>query len=1091
MPASCDAIRRSSASIIFGLLFLLTVLPVRSLKAQSSFAFLTGTISDSSGALVAQASVSLRDPNRGSMRTVHSNKSGFFVFPDLAPGSYLLQVDKQGFGVMLLTVSLRTDDRRDLQIKLKVGDASETVNVSAANTSPAISTTIDRALVDNLPLNGLSFQSLILISPGVTVTPSTAYSNGQFSVNGQRSTSNTLSLDGVSANVGVSPNVTLSYTPVAAANADLAGQNIGTNVLGSTAGLTSVEGLQEFTIQSSSATAQYGRQTGGQISLTTRSGSNRFHGNVFEFFRNDAMDARGYFNRTSARKAALRQNDFGGSVGGPVLIPHLYDGRNKTFFFATYEGLRLRQPASGTINVPSTFSRSVASTNVRLAMNAFPLPNTTETLVTCKTNSAVDCICPTSTTVCYNGYESSVYNYAISNPGIMDSGNMRLDHKLTNKVQLFARYTESPSSKSGFGGVSYGSLQSVNTQSLTAGSTAILNMHLFDDLRVNWTRNGARGQYISSTVGGAVPLPLSYLTAGLPHRLGQVYFTTNDGVSMLTMAGQPQDTIQRQWNIVNNFGWTHRTHTMLFGVDYRRLSPSYANNDQESQSFYGSIYGYGTGFQNDTSDFTEVLSYSSTTLRYDNYSFFGQDTWQTTKRLTLNYGLRWDINPPPVATSGPSAVFVLNATPNSVANATLAPAGTTLYGTSLGGFAPRFGFAYQAHQSPNKESVIRMGIGLYYDPGNAAGSAGYPRVAVSFPPKVNGVQLYSSPFPAPAAYVASADIPSATTPVLTTSYAVNNDLKLPYSMQFNGTVDQGLGKGQSLTLSYVGQIGRRQITTQALNMSSANGASTANRNTNFSTIYYSYNGPSSDYHSFQAQYRVRMGTQLQALVNYSWAHSLDSVSQDLVNGSLVRGNSDFDIRHNFSAAAVWSIPRYGKNDLVSSVTRGWMVSGLVHDQTGRPLDIMSSTQILSNGQDLALRPNLVDGRTVESVYKYSATIPGHRYFDSTAFSTPSKVNGLYSQGNFGRNILRALALNQADVAFGRTFQFTEHANLRFRAEAFNITNRPNFGSYGLTYTSASTFGVPTATLNNALGGLNSIYQLGGSRSLQMSLRLGF
>ena len=331
--------------------FLLSFTFINSVHAQGATATLSGVVTDQTGAILPGAGIAVISIAQGFQRTSATNDEGIFVVPLLPPGNYTVKAEHEGFTpAEFRDVILNVNDQRTIKISLKVGNvANQTVDVldspALIDESPAVGTTVDRQFVSNLPLNGRSFQSLIALSPGVVVTPATSFNRGQFSVNGQRANANYFTVDGVSANIGANSSDGISQ--------DFAGSLPGLNTFGGTNSLVSVDALEEFKIQTSTFAPEFGRSPGGQVQILTRSGTNDFHGTFFEYFRNDALDAKDWFvNANRLTKPALRQNDFGFVLGGPVLLPRFgeggplvgYNGRNKTFFFFSYEGLRLRQP---------------------------------------------------------------------------------------------------------------------------------------------------------------------------------------------------------------------------------------------------------------------------------------------------------------------------------------------------------------------------------------------------------------------------------------------------------------------------------------------------------------------------------------------------------------------------------------------------------------------------------------------------------------------------------------------------------------------------------------------------------------------------
>src|SRR6266404_4878809 len=338
--------------------------------AQTENASILGSVTDPTGAVVPSATIRLIDTDRGLKSEVATGSSGFYSFPNVRPGHYRMDVEKSGFKPLRLTgITVNVQDNLGQNFKLDVGSASETITVEANavkvnTTDGTVSTVVDRTFADNIPLNGRTFQTLIMLTPGVVVTQTASDDQGQFSVNGQRADANYFTIDGVSANFGVTGFFPLGQVAGGALPA-LSAQ-------GGTNSLVSVDAMQEFRVQTSSFAPEFGRTPGGQVSIVTRSGTNDFHGTLFEYFRNDVLDANdwfnGYTNNPPLAKAKNRQNDFGGVFGGPII-------KDRAFFFFSYEGLRLRQPLTQQTIVPDVASRNVqtaGSIAIRPYLNAYP-----------------------------------------------------------------------------------------------------------------------------------------------------------------------------------------------------------------------------------------------------------------------------------------------------------------------------------------------------------------------------------------------------------------------------------------------------------------------------------------------------------------------------------------------------------------------------------------------------------------------------------------------------------------------------------------------------------------------------------------------
>src|SRR5262245_32327504 len=336
-------------------------------SAQSTNASLAGRVNDPSRAVIADARVAAISAATNLRYETATNGSGEYHLANLVPGAYRIEVEKSGFKKLIRTeVILHVQDALEINFDMTLGDISEAITVTGGaplvnSESGTVSTVIDRTFVENLPMNGRSFQTLIMLTPGVVVTRTTFNDQGQFSVNGQRADANYFTIDGVSANFGVTG--LLQMVQTASGSLPALSASGGTNTL------VSVDAMQEFRVQTSSFAPEFGRSPGGQISIVTRSGTNAFHGTLFEYFRNDVLDARDWFvNFNGLPKPQERQNDFGGEVGGPIF-------NNKTFFFFSYEGLRLRQPATQQTAVPDSSSRQQAPGTIRPYLNAYPVAN--------------------------------------------------------------------------------------------------------------------------------------------------------------------------------------------------------------------------------------------------------------------------------------------------------------------------------------------------------------------------------------------------------------------------------------------------------------------------------------------------------------------------------------------------------------------------------------------------------------------------------------------------------------------------------------------------------------------------------------------
>lgn len=1060
-----------------GLCFLLCF----SALGQGTTATLSGTVTDESGAVIPGANITVKNVATGIERQAETNENGSFIVPLLPPSEYTVAVNRDGFApTEIREVVLNVNDQRALNIQLKVGDVSATVTVdnepSLVEQSAAQSTTVDRTFAGNLPLNGRSLQSLFLLAPGVVPTRSdNSGSNstpGGFSVNGQRTNSNYFTVDGVSANVESTATPSNSSLVGAATNGSLPALS----ALGTTSTLVSVDALEEFKIQTSTFSAEYGRQPGGQVQLVTRSGGTDFHGSIYDYVRNDIFDANNFFNNARGiKRPPLRQNNFGGTFSGPVFLPRFgeggpafYNGRKRTFFFFSYEGLRLRLPnSSGNVNVPSLRLRSLAPPAFQPVLNAYPLPTGAEL-----TNAAG---APTGV---------APFQTVYSNPSSTDSYSIRLDHNLTNKITIFGRYNQAPSS-SQIRTLNVLNGASNELRTLTVGTTFVASSNFNNDFRFNYSRNRGRSFESMDDFGGAVPIDASLFTAGYsgpgPVR-GSVAFLFLNGVPGITL-GDSQDSYQRQINVVDTVSLVTGAHQFKFGVDFRRLMPTYAPAAYTQSALVGSQANLLAG----TTFLTTINAKLGVEPRFNNYSFYVQDTWKASQRLTLDLGLRYEFNPAPKNANGVQPVVLQGIVGTDVSGATLAPSGTPFFKPFKTAFAPRFGAVYQLRKKPGRETVMRGGFGVYYDLGNSTALNAFD----TYPFQYGSPTLFGAPFPLTPAQAVPATPPALTLPLPTGTDAIDPDLKLPYTLQYNFGIEQSLGKDQVLSVSYVGSGARRLLATQALNQRASSTAPFPNPNIR-GTIFYTVNGPTSSYNSLQAQYQRRLSSGLQALVNYTWSHSIDEGSDELNASVYDRGNSAFDVRHNFSAALTYIIPKFFKNRAINAVIHGWSANSIIFLQSGQPIDIIAGQFILPDGRNVNVRPDYVAG---QPLWIEQAGVPGGRRINPAAFVAPPRVGNATSafarQGTFGRNVVTAPGIFQVNFGLQREFKLTEALRLNVRGEAFNLFNRPQFASYRTSLSLLSDFGIPNQTLNNNLGGVNALYQIGGPRSLQFSARLSF
>jgi len=1068
--------RPSSRTVVLPIVFFIVAGIFSPARGQTETGTIYGSVTDPTGAVVPSVTIRLIDTDRGAQSEVATATSGFYSFASVRPGHYGMEVEKSGFKLVRLTgITVNVQDNLEQNFKLDVGSASETITVqgntvNVNTTDGTVSTVVDRTFADNIPLNGRTFQTLIMLTPGVVVAQTAFDDQGQFSVNGQRADANYFTIDGVSANFGVT-----GYQPMA----QTAGGSLpALSVQGGTNSLVSVDAMQEFRLQTSSFASEFGRTPGGQISIVTRSGTNAFHGTLFEYFRNNVLDANDWFvGYDHLRTPEERQNDFGGVFGGPII-------KDKTFFFFSYEGLRLRQPTTQETVVPDNASRQQAAANVQPYLAAYPIANGNEL-----------------------GGGTAQFNGSYSNPSSVNAYSIRLDQIVNSKINLFGRYNYSPNNFDLRGPLaapltvlSETEPISSSIHTLTLGLTELIRSHISNEIRTNYSNQRVSEKLILDSFGGAVPPSESLLFPTGYSPAASAFYLYIPGVGEYG-EGKAGTDEQRQVNLIDNLSVVKGSHQLKFGVDYRWLSPFESRAQYEQFAQFSGVAcpappapctGYAVS---GTTSFASVQAFQDDALLSRNFSLYGQDTWKVTPRLTLTFGLRWELNPPLKGKSLANQPFTVTGL-NDPPTIALAARGTPLYDTTYGNVAPRVGIALQLGERPNWGSVLRGGFGMFYDLGSGplGGVTNYFPYTASKP--LGGVALPISPN-------------DAVPPVITTNPPVQDilvadpHLDLPRTYEWNVAWEQSLGSRQTVSLNYIGAAGRDLLRNTDL----------ISPNSNFFLIGVTTNSATSDYHALQVKFERRLSQGLQALASYTWSHSIDIASTDafanylntpssVANPNIDRGNSDFDIRHSFTAGVTYNVPSPAWNNVAHAALGGWSVDAFIFARTAPPVDVLSGI-VFADGIALYPRPNIVPGIPF---YLYGSQYPGGKALNNTpnqggpGCKAPGK--GPFcppptgTQGDFGRNVLRGFGAAQADLAFQRQFHLTERMQLRFRGEFFNIFNHPNFGPPTNNLTSPL-FGYSTATLASSLGsggangGLNPLYQIGGPRSIQLALKLQF
>ena len=712
------------------------------------------------------------------------------------------------------------------------------------------------------------------------------------------------------------------------------------------------------------------------------------------------------------------------------------------------------------------------------------------------------------------------FNASYSNAASLDASSLRIDQRLNNKLSLFGRFNYSPSEINSRGnGHDLSVIQSsrITTDTATVGATWAASQALTDDLRFNYSRTSASGGFSEDNFGGAVPLTSLPFPTGFDSSNALFEFRILSLRNNLGLAqGKQTGNHQSQVNLVDDLSVQTGSHAVKFGADYRELLPLLSPLAYQQEPLFSSVPSAESG----TVRFSILAASQGAALLFKNLGLFAQDTWRATPRLTLTYGLRWDVDFAPLPRSGPGLPAVSGFDLNNLADLALAPSGVEPFNTTYGNIAPRIGVAYQISQHQNWSTVLRGGFGEFFDlitsqAGNALNAFQYPFGAQAL--------SFGGTFPLSSAAAAP---PAITPPTASNNqplFAFDPNIRLPYSLEWNIAVEQELGKEQTLSTSYVGSVGRRLLQTAVI----------ISPNPNLAQADLIANSASSNYNALQLQFQRRLSRGIQVLASYIWAHSIDdgSAGSGVLTSNLGvpgsgpnanRGPSDFDIRNAFSAAVTYDVPAPKVNVLTNAILRGWSLQSLIQARSAPPVDIAESTAVFSQldtGVQADIRPDIVPG---QPFYLFGAKctavfgplgLPcaGGKGFNPAAFTDPPvnpNTGNPLRQGNVPRNFLRGFGAAQWDFAVHREFSIREPLKLQFRAEMFNVLNHPNFGQPSGAFISPQNggpagFGVATTMLGQFLNGGSSglsnvgggafspLYQIGGPRSMQFALKVMF
>lgn len=1093
---------RCTLKKLFAFLFLVAT----ALMAQTPTASLSGYVHDSSGAVVRNASVTIRSTATGISHITHTDAAGEYQFLQLPPSVYDVSASAEGFQSELQSrVVLQVAQHARTNFQLKPGKVTETVEVAseAALTdteSAAVGSVIDNRKILELPVNARTFYSLALLAPGV-VQPaqnSTLGYRGGFNVAGSKETWNSFSLNGVDDN---------------------------DEAINGPAFRPSVDSIQEFKVLTGVYSSEYGRTSGGQVVVVTKSGGNAFHGDVFEFLRNQIFDARNYFNSTGTTPPYHR-NQFGGTLGGPIR-------KDKTFFFVSYEGLRLRQQTIALSTVPTLAMAGITTPGVydfsSLLGLATPVhvknPYTGKDFITPNviTKSDLDAsgdsilagtssqlgvalasFYPKASLATASGAApGNNYNFTVAGTEQLNEFSVKVDHTFSPKDTVSANYNylDDPTfvptnnqcnSNNYIPG--FGCSDGLTVQLGTIAETHIFNPAVLNELRLNFERFRQSGIQQDT---GANFVGISGASAGnFPNNTGLPATSITGFGSLGGAYNMPQQRFDNTYQLIDALTYTHGHHTFKLGADLRRADSidDTVYYGRGALTFTGGASGYS--FADLILGFPHTATReptNSTVMRpfHDNVAAFLQDDWKFSPSLSFNFGLRWEYDSPLRDYSNNLSSFIASAGTIVQAGANGAP--NHFSKEDWNNFAPRVGLAWQPYG--NSATVVHAGFGVFYNVPVLLQQ--FVNVLSQYP--VRNPQTYTATSASPLT-LANA-YPSTNAPGSRTATGIDPNYVTPYVDEWSLGIQQTLAKNTLFEITYVGLKGTKMPSERNINQAVLGSGGTATENSRrpyqtafagltFGNVTYLQTEGSSSYHSLQAKLQKNYSNGFSGLLSYTFGRSIDEgpggsdsssdSSKALPQNSYAphseRGLSDFDVRHRLVASPVYDLP-FGRNHaylnrgLVSAIAGGWRLAGIFQYQSGRPFTVYYGTDNSYTGEN-ADRPNVAHDPNLHAPHTVS------QWFNTS--SNPAFVAA--TAGTFGnerRNTIIGPGLVDADVSVERTFTVRELAHVQLRAESYDLTNHPNFYNPN---PSTDTFGS---------GSFGKLSQAFDPRQLQFSLKVLF
>ena len=1031
--------------IYLPILLLAASLAAPPVRAQGEAA-ISGRVVDATGSVIARATITITNTEKGAVRTTVTDDAGRFEAPLLAVGAYEVSAEKAGFSTAEQSVTLVLGQHADLQLTLTVAGIHQAIQVEAVSFAPEVSTAdvsglVNERQVKELPLNGRSYGQLLTLNPGVinytsqragSIGTSNSVVGNMFAVSGRRPQENLYLLNGV------------EFTGASEVN----------NTPGGTSGqLLGVDAVQEFAVVKDAYGAEYGKRPGAQINIVTASGSNQLHGNAYEFIRNSALDARNFFD--FGQIPNFERNEYGGSLGGPVK-------KDKTFLFTNYEGFRQVLGLSDVTLVPDATSQAAAVPSIQPLLGLWPEANGPELLTSTGANSGIA-----------KAYSNPLQHIR------EDFGTIRLDQILSDKNSFAGVYTVDDS-----GAHSPTSNPFTITDVLLREQVASLSeTHVFSPNILNKATFGFSrgGFYFNSGVDGpASSVPAGWVNPGQP--VGALVVgggTTLNGASQITNggtnAGSNLSAARNLFTVTDQVSITHGIHLITAGAWFERVqSNSSLLNDQYGQASFSNLAGFLAGT---VSTWTYAPSYTPLGWRSLEGAYFAEDAIKLRPSLELRLGFRGEFTNGWNEANGRAANYVLG---SDGVLATQPLIGNSVFSVNNAKFLPSPRVSLEWAPFASKKTVIRVAGGMYYALNDALDY------------RLDQVAPFNTVYAAKGVAFASIAPGTAYSGAKIVPSGVQSNLRTPAVESYTFRIEQHLSPNTTLSVGYIGSHAYHELLSIDANVPvpticpaspcpagyvagtwyNAPGSALANPALTNSTHWFS-EGVSS-YNGLEADVNHHFSHGLQFRGVYTYAKTLDN--GDSLNTSVATnspafasnplepgwdyGRASFDIRNSAVVNATYDLPfgegrAFHGSPWVDRLAGNWQLSGIETLQSGLPFTPQLSYDPANDGDSRnPVRPSW----NPNFAGPVSQGGP-NQYFNPAAFIQP--LAGTY--GNVGRNILQGPGLATTDVSLARKFAISERVHLQFRAEFFNLFNRANFNTPNpVVYTSATSGPSPTA-----------------------------